>query len=123
MRQHRALPQHTDPPHARGVTDAGPVAASVTVLRIGSVPMKRISALSGGSPRPPDMDVMRRRASIRPMGPTGGIGVGGWLTARHRSAVIAALAALALVGLLYLELALWDISSGLFSVEGTSKRR
>jgi hypothetical protein len=41
------------------------------------------------------------------------------VTARYRSAVVAARAALALVGLLYLELALWDISSGLFSVEGT----
>ncbi len=62
---------------------------------------------------------MRPCASIRPMRPTGGIGGGGWVTARYRSAVVAALAALALVGLLYLELAFWDISSGLFSVEGT----
>src|SRR5260370_17430735 len=62
--------------------------------------------------------VMRPCASIRPMRPTGGIGGGGWVTARYRSAVVAALAALALVGLLYLELAFWDISSGPFSVEG-----
>lgn len=54
---------------------------------------------------------------VRPMGSTGGIGGGGWVAARHRSAVVAALAALALVGLLCLELAFWDISSSLLSVD------